>query len=287
MFEHLSPQVTVTFCVNSLPPVKMLLIRPPWTKSAEDLALVVPDTHSGRTLLAAYRWYMAGHAKGDCVPEPIMPVHHRDILQYLFVAGQHMSLDGLLSVMTREDLERLGEYPDLSEEELKAEKDLLRKHVPDGTHVTAYVNNTQLAGIIQDGRFMTQNSQMVHSAVFVFWAGGSHGLNPHDVIWIHTKSGSQPLADYLKTKTKTKTENEVVHATVATIATVTPVATAVPAQAIIVTQPQQLLNAARARTTELQLELGLWKLIQTQHELNKALEATLTNLKATLVPLRI
>jgi hypothetical protein len=451
VFEHLSPKVRVTFRVNSLPPVKMTLIRPEWAKSAEDLRLVVPDTNQGRTLLAAYQWYMAGHERSECVPEPVTPVYHRDILGYLFIADQRLSLDAFFSIASPIDLQRLGEYPDLTEEELLAERDLLRKHVPDGTHVAAYVNNTTLAGIIQDGRFMAQNSQMVHSAVFVFWAGGSHGTNPYDVIWIHTTSGSEPLTDYLKKKTKP--ENEVVHATVTTVADeyarlctavrtpwatpegvaalaqswqkakstststsattsatakatlqrpvihpakqteqqdelkglvcsptrvqiqhnglsmeailepngtfscgrdddihaaellwrfndriakldakdvlvtdtplehityahspstsvaqslknlygdmpalvsapVAPVACAVPAQTATATAPvpqtpQQLFNAARARTTELQLEIGLWKLIQAQYELNKNLETILANLKSTLVPLRI
>jgi hypothetical protein len=283
VFEHLSPEISVTFRVNSLPPVKMLLIRPPWTKSAEDLALVVPDTHSGRTLLAAYQWYMAGHAKGDCVPEPIVPVHPREVLQYLFVAGHPLlSLNTLLTIMTPEDLERLGEYPDLSEEELLAEKDLLRLHVPNGTYVTARARFPPLEGIVQDGRFTTQNwdrlpSQMVHSAVFAFWAGGSGDQNPHDKIWIHTKSGSQTLADYLKIKIKT---NEVVYpATVATAATVATVATVVP----VTPTPQQLLDKATARTAELQAELKLWRQIELQNELNKELEAELAKLKSTLV----
>jgi hypothetical protein len=64
-----------------------------------------------------------------------------------------------------------------------------------------------------------------------------------------------------------------------TVATVAP---AVPAEAIIVTQPQQLLAKATARTAELQAELKLWRQIELQNELNKELEATLAKLKASL-----
>ena len=287
-FEHLSPRIPVTFRVNSYSPIKMTLLRPEWTKTADDLRLIVPECTQSQPLLLAYKWYMKQFME-VCRPEPPPIADNRDVLRYLFVAGYTLSLETLLSTVSDTEISRFGEHPDLTETELVAERNLLRLYVPDGTRVFARVSNTTQTGWIQDGRFMTRNSQMVHSSVFAFWAGMSAVANPHDVIWINKSPEicePQTLTEYLKDAQKAekkpkKSENEVVYPTVV------PTVTATSAIETLVTQiqftPQQLLAKATARTAELQAELKLWRQIELQNELNKKLEAELATLKATLV----
>ena len=319
-FEHLSPRIPVTFRVNSYSPIKLTLLRPEWTKTVDDLRLIVPEYKDSQPLLLAYKWYMK-QFNDVCRPEPPPITHNRDVLRYLFVAGYTLSLDTLLSTVSDTEISRFGEHPDLTETELVAERNLLRLYVPDGTRVFARVSNTTQTGWIQDGRFMTRNSQMVHSSVFAFWAGMSAVANPHDVIWINKSPEicePQTLTEYLKDAQKAekklkKSENEVVYPCavadeyarlsaavrtpwaspegIAALAKLTSTSSAATSATstieTLVTQiqftPQQLLAKATARTAELQAELKLWRQIETQHKINKELEATLANLKATLV----
>lgn len=217
-FEHFPPRIPVTFRVNSYSPIKLTLLRPEWTKTADDLRLIIPECTQSQSLLLAYKWYMK-QFNDVCRPEPPPIADNRDVLRYLFVAGYTLSLDALLSTVSDTEISRFGEHPDLTEAELVAEKDLLRKYVPDGTRVIARVSNTPQMGWIQDGRFMTKGSQMVHSSVFAFWAGMSAVANPHDVIWINKSPEicePQTLTEYLKDAQKAqaqpkKSENEVVY----------------------------------------------------------------------------